>query len=338
MLEGNLTGGQIQEVMDRLLYDALAPVIRYTNVFDTQLVYLLATVTKNKKRKVCAVSRPETIDFLCKALATSDPEEKMMYIKKLKIERSFIHVFLKRFVQAYKGPIFSLYYQYMSDTKNRQTYAKRMKPYLASVGCSGRSEIFIAITSCESSLTRFYHYFDRVISQYYKLCYLKAKGLVDTNPNNNYDFHDLVQNLRQRTITALNKYDASNGALTSYIKWWLFNSLTCGSGQHEYGLAYTVPQNVKRKLMQSDGSGVNFSVSMDSLLSESDDNESSNLHNMIAGETPDLDDEIASISELNRMYKFAKNADPHGIARLSLELPEVFSPTELATMRKTTVL
>lgn len=335
--EGNLTGGQIQEIMDKLLYDALDPIVRYMSVFDTQLIYLLATVTKNKKRKVCALDRPETVNVLCKAIASNDPDQKMAYIKQLKIERSFIHVFLTRLLKTYQVPFMVLYSNYMSDTSKRKTNAAKIEPYLSSTGCRSRSDLYVALNTCSANLTRFYSYFSSVSSQYYRLANQRARVIMETNPNNNYDFKDLVQNLLRKVVIALNKYDATNGALTPYIKWWMFNSVTCGSFEHEYGIAYGIPQNHRRKLMDQNNGNVNFSVSIDAAITN-EDGESSDLHAILTAETGELDDDIASQSFADRLYLAAKRADPHGLARLTLDIPEVFTAKELEFMKATTEL
>ena len=329
--EGNLTGGQIEEVMDTLLYNALEPIVRYTTIFDTQLIYLLVTVTKNRKRKVCAIDREKTVPYICMALCSENPEDKLMYIRKLKIERSFIHVFLKRFLEKYKDPFFNLYYKFMSDPKNRITHRRRLSPYMRSVGCDSRSEMYVALSTCETNLNKFYFYFGKVVSQYYQLCYTQAKRLVETNPNNTYDFDDIVQNFKRKVVIGLNKYNSDSGALTSYLKWWVYNGITCGSHEHEYGIAYVVPQNHKKKMSEGNGSSVNFSVSMDSMLNEDDDN--IDMHDVLANESLELDDETSSQDIADRLHRMAKNADPLGIARLVMDIPEVFSSEEYAQMK-----
>lgn len=333
--EGNLTGGQIQEIMDNLLYSALEPVVRFTNLFDTQLSYLLTIITTNKKRKVCAIDREQSLAIICHALCTQDPVEKMDLIRKLAIERSFIHVFLKRFVAKYKQPFFDLYTRYLYDYKNREVYRKRIRPYVHSSGCGSRSELFVVLNTVDSNLQKFYAYFDSIVAQYYKLCYTQAKGLQKANPNNKYDFNDLVQNFRRKIVTALNKYHSGSGALTTYIKWWLYNSITCSSAEHEYGIAYTIPQNHKKKLMEGNSGSVNFSVSLDTHKS-GDGEDDVDLHQILSGETPELDEEASSDDMTNRLYLIAKNADPYGIARLSLDIPEVFTQGELKMMARIT--
>lgn len=336
MSKENLTGGQIQEIMDTLLYKALEPIVIHTNVFDSQLIYLLTAVIKNKKRKFCALERSQTIDILAQAIVCPDRIRKFELIKKLKIERSFVHVFIKKFLAEYKDVYMELYFHYMSEPKRRIFYRDRMVPYKALLGADSIQDVFVAITQPSEYLALFYKYFNSVVEQYHKFCYTHAKHLIDTNTGNNYDYKDVVQNFLRNVVVALNKYDSSKGALTSYIKYWILNSLTCASSEHEYGIAYVIPQNHKKTLSGGHSSNVNFSTSMDTLLSQGED-EDGNLHELLTAETEDLSDEHAVDHELRRLYLMAKRADPFGLARLTLEIPEVFTEAELELMERHTL-
>lgn len=336
MAKENLTGGQIQEIMDSFLYKALEPIVLHTTVFDSQLVYLLTAVIKNKKRRFCALGREETIDCLSQAIVTQDRQKKLDLIKHLKIERSFVHVFIKRFIETYRQPFLDLYYGYMSDPSKRSNYKARMQPYLKEVGCENIQDMFVAISLPVEPLKQFYNYFASVVDQYMKLSYTQAKHLRETNTGNTYDYRDVVQNFMRNVVVAINKYDSSKGALTSYVKYWMLNSLTCNSSEHEYGIAYTIPQTQKKVMSSENRKSVNFSTSMDYLLSGSDEDDGS-LHELLSAETEDLGEEHATNSELNMLYLFAKRADPHGLARLYLDIPEVFTPAELQMMENLTL-
>jgi hypothetical protein len=331
MTKENLTGGQIQEIMDSFLYKALEPIVLHTDVFDSQLCYLLTAVIKNKKRRFCALDRNETIDHLSQAIITTDRVKKLELIKKLKIERSFIHVFVKKFLEEYRKPFLDLYYCYLSDSSKRISYKERMDPYVKEVGSNSIQDMFVSVTLPSVPLKQFYDYFSSIVDQYIKLSHTQAKHLRDTNTGNTYDYRDVVQNFMRNVVVALNKYDSSKGALTSYIKYWMLNSLTCNSSEHEYGIAYTIPQNQK-KIMSDNKTSVNFSTSMDYLLASGEEDGDSTLHEILSAETEDLDEEYAVNSELRMLYLFAKRADPHGLARLYLDLPEVFTNEELKIM------
>ena len=90
----NLTGGNIQTVLDNLLYRALEPIVFNTHVFDTQIVHILSRITINKKRKLVSIDRIKAISLLAKALTETDVKTKFSLIEQAKIERSVVHRFI----------------------------------------------------------------------------------------------------------------------------------------------------------------------------------------------------------------------------------------------------
>jgi hypothetical protein len=91
--------------------------------------------------------------------------------------------------------------------------------------------------------------------------YCKQKGT-------NFDFDDVQQSLMAAITKALDKYDSSKGALTSYINYWILNALTYASADygHEYGVSYLIPQTQKKAVQGTKAEQVNFSVSLNAML------------------------------------------------------------------------
>jgi hypothetical protein len=329
----NLTGGQIQEIMDTLLMGILRPLVSRSNLFDTQLVFALSFISKNKKRKISTAGRQESINFLSKALLSEDLEEKLSYIKKARLERSMIEIFVMRIIDENYETFMNLYHRLLEGKEDRILLSKRINVLIKNLGCEKRSDFYILINSLKESLKVYKSYTASVIAQYVKLSSTQAKFFVDTNPHNQYDFNDVRQNFMRNILIALNKYDSSKGALTSYINFWLLNAQTCGSSAHEYGIAYSVPPQHKRKMARDKGSNreVNFSVSLDS-PAEDDEGETISLHNKL--ECPQsVDKQIEHHKTSMLISLLAKNADPYGIGRLSMNIDECFTPQELSKMK-----
>ena len=107
--KSNLTGGQIESVMDTMLHDCLREIVENTDVFDVQLTYLLNMITSNKKRKPYnAETRDRAISLLIKALSVPR-DQTMIYIQELKMERNFIYVFLENVIKRYYAAYVDLY-------------------------------------------------------------------------------------------------------------------------------------------------------------------------------------------------------------------------------------
>ena len=333
----NLTGDQISEIMDTLLYGALEPVVLHTDIFDIQLAHIQSVITRNKKRKLVALEREDALNVLCQIQLEEDRSEKFKLIRKIGIERSFVHCFIKRVLDKYQEEFNSLYGKFMiNHDKKRAKWARHLSLIQRDLGAIKRSDLYLCFNQSADYLKMFYAYQQDVAKEYVRLCSTQAKQHVMANPHNQYDFLDVRQGLLQNVIIALNKYDANKGALTSYIKWWMFNAQTCSSSEHEYGIAFTVPQGQKKKLATSGASNtmVNFSTSLDQIVEDDDGDSTENLHNKVTNDY-DLSSEVADMKEADNIMYLAKHADINGCARLTLDIGEVFSKSEQERMRST---
>ncbi|QQO90390.1 putative RpoD subfamily RNA polymerase, sigma70 subunit [Erwinia phage pEa_SNUABM_5] len=333
--KSNLTGGQIENVMDTLLHDCLREIVENTGVFDVQLTYLLSLITSNKKRKPHnAANRDRAISLLIRALSVPR-DQKMQYIMEVKMERNFIYMFLQNVINRYYHPYVDLYRKYLvvQDPDQRRRYQAQLDAYVRTVGAESRSKLFVALNNLNDLLPVFMSYFHTVVDDFYRLCTQHAKFYVDTNRGKQYDSKDVRQNFLRNVIIAINKYDSSRGAIVSYVKWWILNAQTCSSSEHEYGIAYTIPQTQRKKLASGqDTTSVNFSVSLDAPASESDEGMDASLHHKVS-DSHHLEDTVDSGRRAEKIGLLIKRIDPMGIARLTMDIPEVFEPEERQHMR-----
>lgn len=329
----NATGDQIQFILDKLLYTALRPFILKSDIFDLQLVYILSAMTRNRKRKLATVDREIAIDVLARSLITSNRSEKYILVKSLGLERQLVQTFLSRLVDTYYLPVNKLYSGYLrANPDNKLIYAKKIKAICLELGFEDRSDLVLAINKCYDYLGLYAKYFSEVADEYVKLCSSLAKAHVDSNPHNQYDFYDVRQGFLQNLLVALNKYDSSKGALTSYIKWWIFNAQTCSNNDHEYGIAYTVPPSQKRKLATDGLDFTNFSTSLDQIFEGDSDDSIENLHSKVSS-SYDLEQDFIQTNLANKIKFLAKHADIDGCARLTLDIEEVYTEDELTKMK-----
>jgi len=324
----NMTGEQIQQIMDMLLYKALEPLVLYTNVFDAQVEYLLLLVATNRKRKLSSLDRGEAVEKLAAYLSVPDRRQKFGFIRDARVERFFIHKFLTSFCQQNIGYVKQYKEFLLNPTKEKQV---ALDKYAVQVGMCERSALYTALQICEAYRKRFYSYRNAVVDLYVKSANKWAKAHQEgTQGRSNYK--DLVQSIIKAVITALDKYDSRKGALTSYVQFWTKNAMKA-SKEHEYGVAYTVPQAQKKKLFEGTSSYVNFSVSLDTLYGDDDEDGGVALHSVLTpGNALEKDIEIEQSRTLVQLL--AKKVDPLGIARLSLDIGEYFTPEEKAIMRQ----
>ena len=326
MQDKNMTGEQIQKIMDMFLYKALEPIMLASDVFDSQISIILTVVATNRKRKLSALSRESLIENLCACLASTDRQAKFERFKSCRVERSFVHGFIRNFLHQNKG-FMELYSQYLGGDKEARIALENMAYVNAE---TTRTRMWQIVQQSSAYLERFYAFRSQILDNYLKHSSVQAKAYISASTGSQLDFLDLRQSILKATIVALDKYDSSKGALTTYINWWVLNAQTCSS-EHEYGVAYTVPQSQKRKLAERTSAEVNFSVSFDALL-KGDEDDQRNLHGSLTdGYT--LDGDLEKSQELKIIQRLVKEVDNSGIARLVLDIGEVFTSKELRIMQ-----
>jgi hypothetical protein len=331
MAEGNLTGGQIQTILDTFTYKAIEPIVYRSRVFDAQLVHLLSVTTRNRKRKLSSIGRDQAISLLSKALVEQDPVLKLEYIRQAKIERGFLHAFASKFVQ-YLKEFKQSYWEYLTAKGPEQKRRKQQLQAVArDVGFKDFEVLYSSLETVEEYLTLTYAYRNQIISSYLKHAYKQAKSYVNSNPFSSFDVQEVGQNFLVAVTKAIDKYDSSKGALTSYVNWWILNAQTCGAANHEYGIAFSVPQGVKKDMALGNNSIVNFSVSMNTGLSAEDDEGPSciDIRDDVDGERQLLQQESDDMIQY-----LVKCADDNAIVRLYLDIGEYFSESEKQRMRR----
>ena len=336
----DLTGGQIHETMDTLLYAALKPVVENSDLFTAQMGYVLSMLVNNKKRKPCSLKPAEHASFYLVQALHAERSEKMQYIRKLRMERSFVYMFLQRVLDTYYDTFMDSYSAMLSafttgDVKEFRRHRDRVDMHARSIGAENRNSMYYMLVRVNRALPEFKRFFNGIVSNFTNMCYQQAQEYVRKNPGRQYDVDDVAQNFFRGVIIGLNKYDSSRGAHTTYITWWLFNAQTCGSAEHEYGIAYVIPQSqVKRLAGKSNSASSNFSVSLDQNPSGDDDEEGSSMHSRLGGESQDLEREVGLRRQSVRIAEVAKAVDPFGIWRVTADIDEVFSANEIQKMRE----
>lgn len=327
----NLTGEQIQNILDHLLFSALEPIVFNCQIFDLEVCYLLSVMTINKKRKICSIDREQAMSSFVEYLATDDLARKYQIITEAKVERSFIHVFLRRVCDRYKDYTKQYRAWYLVQDTVEGT---RLDVIARSLGCGSKGQLYNTLTICNDYLQMFYEYRNSVVDHYVKFVSKQAKAYCMANSSNNYDFNDVRQNFLRNVALAIDKYDSSRGALTSYINWWILNAQTCSTSDHEYGIAFTVPQSQKKRVATTGEGAVNFSISLDTALSAmNEDDDDNGLHSMLGSEV-NVFEEVAREQDAEIIQYLAKRADIRGCARLSLDIGEVMTRSELDRMKK----
>jgi DNA-directed RNA polymerase sigma subunit (sigma70/sigma32) len=328
----NLTGGQIQEVLDFLIYQGLEPIIRHSTVFDIQLIHLLSVASTNKKRKISALERGVFLNHICTALTTSDLELKLESVKSAKIERGFLYNFLINFIEMADG-YQTLYAEFLTCAQH--TKKKALDKRLAAIErtlCFHRADLFQVLARCRKYVDLAYEFRNSIVEQYIKHAYKQAHAFCKQK-GKNFDFNEVYQSLMAAITKAIDKYDSSKGALTSYVNYWILNSLSYAGSDygHEYGIAYVIPKMQKNLIQGTKAAQVNFSVSLNAMLSSDPETAFGDL--LVGSES--VESEVLDRRDSDDQAYLIKCADKLGLARLYLDLTEYISHKEKVRMAKT---
>ena len=86
----NLTGGQIQQIMDKFLYDSVYLLTSH-GIFDNILITILSSLVLDRRRKISSIEYDTGINILCN-LTLRSSEDAFEDLRQLKLERT---VYLK---------------------------------------------------------------------------------------------------------------------------------------------------------------------------------------------------------------------------------------------------
>ena len=321
---GNLTGGQINTICDRLLYGALEPLFLHTSALD-HLPYTLLNLTQVYPRRKLSVN--DNTEFAT-ALAYSIvlPKEKQWAaLMEMGVER-FVWIKLSlEFVRNVADPYRAAYHRATHNPVKADL--KLIRDLEEQYGAN----LYGVVNNLIEGLKQFFKFRDAIAEQFYFLATKSAWAYYNrrTKPMN---IQDLVQ-LQMSTITkTLDRYSSKKGALTSYFKLWLKNSLSQGSMIE--GLAYDVPNSVRHSQALGTSSHHNFAVSMDRRVG--DDGEHA-FGDLIPDTAPTPEQYVESKSTERRLLRLIKMADHGRTFRLIEGLPEVFTPEELQLLDSCTL-
>ena len=337
----NLTGGQIQEVLDFLILNSLKPLIMASDVFNVQLAYLLSATSLNRKRKLSALPREDFMSILSQALLTKDRGHRFELVSGAKIERSFLYGFVVKFMHHAKD-YKDIYVQFLREKPgfDKSRLERKLNVLETSLSIS-RDRMLPTLHIAQDYLDMSYRFRNSIVENYVKMAQKQARAFVKAK-GSNFDLNDVTQNFITAITKAIDKYDASQGAITSYVNFWVLNAQSGSKDHdHEYGKAFSIPQLQRKKLAQgSRGATGNFSVSLEALRKSSTSSSGSSpdsdfgLIDTIQGDAG-IEQKRLDGEEILQIRKLVKLCDPMGLARLYLDIDETFSESEYRVMVET---
>lgn len=306
-LDHNYTSYQLLSVLDKLLIKSIAPIINTTDYVDRVLANVVAWAAVNPRRKVTSLPKPKFNTYVMAYLASDKPKQKIKILSRLRLERNVLFFIATCFINATKSlaaerPSTSLINELAVTHPNRLYFASRDSQFWYAQASDFKGQIMEKYMRMAMVEAQMFHKQQRM-----------------DNPHLKFELDELGQNFMLAVSKAVDKCDAQQGTLTTYVQNWIKDAKGNSSLRGEYGIAYTIPAAHRRAMAaKKDGKPhiVNISVSIDS----------QDLEHLTSDSN--VEEEVERTRRICRVRLLAKRVDPTGIGRLYLGIDEIFDDQE----------
>jgi hypothetical protein len=309
-LDHNYTSFQLLSVLDQLLWKAMWPIIKSTDYFDRILANVMGWSAVNPRRKLSSLPKERFNTYVLAYLAADDPATKLRILKKMRIERNVLFYVI--------GRVRDLYAAQKPATRPTSEITNALSIF-------DPKGMWFSVRESDYWYTHALEFKGMIIEKYMRFVMMEAQQFhaqqKRDNPHLDFDLDDLAQNFILAVNKAIDKCDAQQGTLTSYIQNWLKDAKGNPAMRGEYGLAFTIPASQRRAIANSaSNKTVNISVNI----------ESPDLQSLASSTDVESDLERARLVDFIR--RLAKRADPSGVSRMFLGIDESLNANELKSL------
>lgn len=323
-LKENLSGEQIEFVLDSLIQNPIMQLMRYTTLVEDTLSESLPLIYANQKRKLAIVEGQPLINAIFSIILSKDIVFKTNTLQSLQLERSIYFCIFENFVKVFKSykqnMIEFLRLNSNDDLDKKLLFYKNLIIDQGNLRLLGSTVPFQEFINIQNSIELAYKFRAMLTEKYVRFVHGRAikfqKGTGLT-----VDLDDLFQNMLISIPKATNKYRAEKGLLTSHIEWWLKDAVTQNASSHEYGTAYHIPPSKRRKMQRANETLQNFSNVIDDNVLELEGEDS-------------LEQQILRNSNDARIARIAAEADRSRLGFLELGFVYMLSNKEKRLMKK----
>lgn len=279
----NWTSAQYSEVLDRLLYESIDPIIRSSNYVDQWIAAILSWYACDARRKISNVGRNKLLTLMMMFITSKDPETKILILRSMRLERNLLSGIVtnwRTFTSDYRKLSDSLF-----DDRSKKV-ALYLKQVEVSVLATG--SIYGVINTVDFWFNHYTHFKDQLLEKYTRLALIKSKEFY-VQTGHVLDLDDIIQIFMVSTSKAIDKYDVQKGSLTSYIQTWFKDART------------------KCRNM------ITNTVSLEEMFENA---------NVDIADDSDFVQDICNSQEVERVRVLAKRVDPFGLGRIKLGIEE----------------
>ena len=319
-LNFNLHGGQINAIIKHFIDMCVSSIAKTTFLYRRELALILELVVRDNRRHVSPIVGQELYDTLFSSVVVKSNIQHSKLVCNLNLERVFHHDVIDDFLHQLDGIEYIeknsvlgseedkiLFYNMVNSVNGDHTYI---------------SQAYLHVREAYSLYLKFKGY---LIQKYTRYTFLEAVKASKMMSGMVVDIEDMNSNFQIFLSKAIDKYDSSRGTPTSYIAKWFVQAKTNPMFAHEYGVAYTVPIEERKRQTTNRYSGASNAGNYSVEITED--------HLEIPDVRGDEEDNSRDFSPVNS--RIALEAPNARYAFLHYNLPILFTPYELDLLSNT---
>lgn len=245
----NLSGNQIEALLDYFLYSAISPLLQ-TIWFKNELALVINNILRDLKFKVTRINKNMAQSHILNAISALSKEEILSQLKQASLDRNIFRDILDKFLTRTKILLqeeeifFSSLNSLGYDTKSAEEINSLEEEF-------GLSRNFLIKTNKEVQFwfDRYLEFRHLIIGKYLRFAYKYAKITKLNRPN--ADLQCFFKSLILAIGTALNKYTADRGTLTSYIQLWFKSTMVNPPYDFELGRPFKLSNYAKQRMIDT---------------------------------------------------------------------------------------
>lgn len=319
-IQDNYTSAQLLGVLDLMLLRSISPIIHQTHFIDRALSLILYWYTINQRRRISPLSKKDFNRNVIQFLGNPDNKQRCILFSGLKLERNITFFLIRSWLSEMRHwPD-----EYVRSLARGNRYEKtRIEKRAMIVSSDNLLFALQKVRFWEHAASEFKN---ALIEKYMRLIFNMAHQHYainrDMHPHLRMDLEEIAQDFILAAHRGIDKCDAEQGTLTYYLETWLRNARGSVSHfRHEYGVAYSIPASVKRKIAEKKSSVINIALTMDEdgVLDVPDELQ--------------VEEVCEKRNYIEFIRKLARYADPLGYGRIRLGIGEVLNEEEISKLQ-----
>lgn len=245
----NLSGNQIEALLDYFLYSAISPLLQ-TIWFKNELALVINHMLRDLKFKISRINRNVAQSHILNAISALSKEEILSQLKQASLDRNIFRDILDEFL--YKTKILMKDEETFFSSLNSLSYDSKSAEEISLLEEEfGLSRSFLVRISKEVKFwfDRYLEFRHLIIGKYLRFAYKYAKITKLNRPN--ADLQCFFKSLILAIGTALNKYTADKGTLTSYIQLWFKSTMVNPPYDFELGRPFKLSNYAKQRMIDT---------------------------------------------------------------------------------------